>query len=174
MVSSGSADGGQNAGAAYLFARDQGGPGQWGQVHKLTASDWQAADDFGLFVAIDGDSAIVGARNEDAGGSAAGAAYVFDRDQGGAGQWGEVAKLMAMDAQAVDWFGTGVAIGGVKTVSLALLVLAVVATMRRRERVEAFSRTIAMATMRRAAAVVVLMGLVISCFTLLLCYTVYP
>ena len=104
--------GGSTAGAAYIFERDQGGPNNWGEVKKLFASDAQAGDWFGVSVAIDGDIAIVGARQEDAGGSFAGAAYVFERDQGGPGNWGEVTKLTASDAQTNDVFGVSVAVSG--------------------------------------------------------------
>ena len=51
-----------------------------GEVKKLTASDAQADDDFGFSVAVSGDTAIVGAYHEDAGGSDASAAYVFELD----------------------------------------------------------------------------------------------
>ncbi len=103
---------GTNAGAAYVFQRNQGGQGNWGQVKKLTASDAEAGDYFGTSVAIYGDTAIVGARFESAGGFQAGAAYVFRRDLGGPDNWGEVAKLTASDAQATDWFGATVAVSG--------------------------------------------------------------
>ena len=98
------------AGAAYVFQRGQGGADNWGQVTKLTASDAQAGDGFGGGVAVSGGTAIVGALGEDAGGSAAGAAYVFERDEGGANNWGEVAKLTASDGQADDNFGASVAV----------------------------------------------------------------
>ncbi|MCH7488604.1 MAG: FG-GAP repeat protein [Chloroflexi bacterium] len=104
--------GGSGAGAAYVFQRDQGGTGNWGQVKKLTASDAQAGDFFGSSVAVSGDTAVVGAWFEDAGGSDAGAAYVFQRDQGGANNWGEVKKLLASDAQDFDQFGYSVAVSG--------------------------------------------------------------
>lgn len=69
------------AGAAYVFGRDQGGTNNWGELAKLTASDAQVGDRFGDSVAISGDTAIVGARDEDGGAgdplTAAGAAYVF-------------------------------------------------------------------------------------------------
>ena len=103
---------GTNAGAAYVYQRDQGGANTWGEVTKLIASDAEAGDYFGTSVAVDGDIAIVGARFESAGGFQAGAAYVFQRDQGGANAWGEVRKLIASDAQATDWFGATVAVSG--------------------------------------------------------------
>ena len=104
--------GGDDAGAAYLFQRDQGGADSWGEVAMLTASDAQAGDLFGWSVAVSGDSAVVGAFFEDAGGLFAGAAYLFQRDQGGADNWGEVKKLTASDAQGGDEFGSGVAVSG--------------------------------------------------------------
>ncbi len=104
--------GANNAGAAYLFARDQGGTDNWGQVKKLTASDVQADDYFGHPVSISGDVLVIGAWGEDSGGSLAGAAYVFERNQGGADNWGQVKKLTASDAQADDRFGTAVSING--------------------------------------------------------------
>ncbi len=61
--------------------------------------------------------------------------------------------------------------GGMKTITLAVLILGVVSTLRRRNRIEAFSRTIALPLVRRAAAVVILMGLVVAGFTLILCHT---
>ncbi len=103
---------GFHAGGAYIFQRDEGGADNWGQVEKLTASDAQAGDNFGWSVAVSGDTAVVGANQEDAEGNLAGAAYVFQRDQGGADNWGEVKKLLASDADAGDSFGGSVAVSG--------------------------------------------------------------
>lgn len=104
--------GGANAGAAYIFARNAGGTNAWGQVKKLSASDAQEGDAFGLAVAVAGDVIVVGAYGEDAGGGEAGAAYVFERNAGGTNGWGQVAKLTASDAQASDYFGHAVAVAG--------------------------------------------------------------
>ena len=83
------------------------------ELAKLTASDAAALDEFGNSVAISGDTAVVGARDDDnAGGPNAGSAYVFERNQGGAGAWGEVLKLTASDAAAQDRFGWSVALSG--------------------------------------------------------------
>ncbi len=108
--------GGTNSGAVYVFQRDESGVNTWGQVSKLTASDAQIDDEFGYSVAISGDTAAVGALKEDAGGTNAGAAYVFDRDEGGADNWGQVTKLTASDTHAFDFFGTSVAVSGDITV----------------------------------------------------------
>ncbi len=61
--------------------------------------------------------------------------------------------------------------GGVKVVTMTVLLLGVVATLRGRPRVEAFSRTLAFPFLRRAAALVIVMGVAVSGFVLLLCYT---
>ena len=53
--------------------------------------------------------------------------------------------------------------GGFKTVTLAVLVLSVWATLRRRDNVEAFGRTLVLETLRRAAALVILfLGLLLA------------
>lgn len=99
--------GGTNAGAAYVFVRSSG---IWTQEAKLTASDAAANDEFGIDVALSGDTALVGAYlNDNVGGSDAGAAYVFVRS---AGVWTQQAKLTADDAQPGDSFGNSVALSG--------------------------------------------------------------
>lgn len=66
--------------AAYVFERDQGGPGLWGEIVKLTASDDDGTDNvFGAAVAVSGRTVVVGAPNDNDAGFAAGAAYVFVR-----------------------------------------------------------------------------------------------
>ena len=97
-------------GAAYVFLRDAGGKDNWGEVTKLTASDAESGDFFGDSVAVSGDTALIGGLGEDDGGSFAGAAYVFQRDDGGVNNWGEVKKLTASDAEAFSYFGTSVAV----------------------------------------------------------------
>ncbi len=99
--------GNNNQGAAYVFARDQGWPGRWHQVKKLTASDGAGGDYFGWSVSISGDTLVVGADFAD---SATGAAYVFARNHGGADNWGQVKKLTASDGDWNDYFGFSVSI----------------------------------------------------------------
>jgi hypothetical protein len=101
-------DNGFNSGSVYVFERDEGGAGNWGQVTKLTASDGAEVDVFGVSVSISGDTLIVGARNNNSNGSA----YLFERDAGGSGNWGQVAKLTASDGAVYDYFGTAVSISG--------------------------------------------------------------
>lgn len=70
-------------GAAYVFARSSGG--MWYQQDILNASNADFGDQFGYSVAVSGDTAVVGAHQEDSDGTSpsnnsardAGAAYVF-------------------------------------------------------------------------------------------------
>jgi len=103
---------GDASGAAYVFERNWDGTNGWGQVKKLTASDGESSDLLGYSVAISGDTAIVGAHGSDDRGAWTGAAYVFERDQGGSNNWGETRKLVATDGVAEDYFGFSVAGSG--------------------------------------------------------------
>jgi hypothetical protein len=118
---------GMSAGAAYVFDRDRGGSGSWGLVKKLTAWDAEAGIGFGFGVAVTADTAIVGARTGNNGGMYTGSAYVFERDQGSADNWGEVSKLTASDAGERDNFGASVAASG-KTVIIGAATKSVEAT----------------------------------------------
>ena len=105
-----------DAGVAYVYERNRGGADNWGEVAILRASDAQTDDRFGTSVSISGDTIVVGAWQENGGAGdpafQSGAAYVYERNQGGADNWGEVAILRASDAQASDWFGSSVSISG--------------------------------------------------------------
>jgi len=61
--------------------------------------------------------------------------------------------------------------GGIKTSSLAVMILAVWATLRGRQHVEAFGRRISEVVVRRAGAVMVVMVALVSVGTLTLCFT---
>jgi len=95
--------GGTDAGAAYIFTRSGT---TWSQQAKIQASDAAAGDYFGMSVSIsgDGDTAIVGAQLEGAGG---GSAYIFTRS---GTTWSQQDKLQASDSEANDNFGFSVSI----------------------------------------------------------------
>ena len=99
-------DNGSNSGSAYVFVRDGT---IWRQQAKLTASDGATNDFFGWSVALDGDTAFVGAHEDDDAGSESGSAYMFVRD---GITWNQQAKLTASDAAAHDLFGRAVALDG--------------------------------------------------------------
>ncbi len=86
------------------------GAGAQQELAKITASDGASGDEFANALGLSGDTAVFGAGGKDAGnGFFSGAAYVF-RDVGGT--WQELARLTASDGQAVDVFGSSVAISG--------------------------------------------------------------
>jgi FG-GAP repeat protein len=103
-------------GSAYVFVRPPGGwLGALNETAKLSASDSQAGDSFGISVAVSGETVVVGANLDDFGDtfSAQGSAYVFVRPAGGwAGALNEDAKLSASDKAETDRFGNSVAISG--------------------------------------------------------------
>jgi hypothetical protein len=96
---SGDDDHGENSGAAYVFTRIGG---IWTQQAKLVPTDVSDGDRFGGSVALDGDTAVVGAIWDDDQGDDSGAAYVFIRAGGG---WTQQAKLLPGDGAAGDLFG---------------------------------------------------------------------
>ncbi|MCH8963267.1 MAG: FG-GAP repeat protein, partial [Bacteroidetes bacterium] len=99
-------DGGDGAGAVYVFVRQ----GQtWTQQAKLIASDAGEDDSFGRAVALDGDYLLVSAPGNDEQGERTGAAYVFKRD---GETWTQQAKLTASDAGVGDGLGSAVALEG--------------------------------------------------------------
>jgi hypothetical protein len=103
------------AGAVYVFTRVDS---SWSQQALLKASNAESTDFFGISVALDGDTVVVGAFNEDSsadGGendnsaSNAGAVYVFTRVDS---IWSQQAYLKASNAEEYDYFGFSVALDG--------------------------------------------------------------
>jgi hypothetical protein len=106
-----------SAGAAYVFVRNSG---IWTQQAYLKASNTGIYDTFGMGVAVDADTIVVGAYGEDSSTTGsnstpnedaadAGAAYVFVRNSG---IWTQQAYLKASNSGAGDGFGARVAIDG--------------------------------------------------------------
>jgi trimeric autotransporter adhesin len=83
----------------------------WIQQAELTASDGGEYDDFGYSVAVNGNTAVVGATCHpyQPPNCGPGAAYVFVQN---AGAWSEQAELAASDGAAGDGFGYSVAVSG--------------------------------------------------------------
>ncbi len=95
------------AGSAYIFHRSGE---NWTQQAKITASDAESGDWFGVGVCINGDYVAVGARYENPGGvDAAGSAYIFHRS---GENWTQQAKINASDVESWDSFGVSVSING--------------------------------------------------------------
>ena len=91
-------------GSAYVFTRTGA---TWTQQQKLIASDGITNDLFGGSIAIAGDTAVVGARQDFAAPNGTGKAYVFVRS---GNVWTQQQALTAADAISGDVFGNAVAI----------------------------------------------------------------
>lgn len=84
----------------------RGAPPSRTETASLAASDGDEGDWFGTVVALDRDTALVGApEDEDPNGDAAGSAYVFARGPGG---WRQRQKLAPDDCDPGDRFGSDV------------------------------------------------------------------
>lgn len=91
-------------GAVYVFTRSGT---TWTMQAELTASTGAANDNFGFFVALSGDTALIGANGAN---GHEGAAYVFTRTGSSWSQQG--GALTASDGAAGDQFGFSVALSG--------------------------------------------------------------
>lgn len=100
----------QSQGAGYLYVEPTGG---WATTSaytaKLTASTGQTYDNLGYSVAINGNTAVLGAPGSS---TEQGAAYVYVEPTGGWTTTTETAALTASDGGAGDAFGTSVAVSG--------------------------------------------------------------
>ena len=106
--------GADRSGGAILYGRNVGGPGNWGEIKILKASDRQAEDRAGdeNGLALFGDYLALGAFREDRDlvvpQMDAGAAYIFKRNHGGVDNWGEIKKIVSSVKEDRAYFGWSV------------------------------------------------------------------
>ena len=85
-----------NTGAVFVFDSDLGGAGYWGHAGTLVATDFREYGELGWSVGIFADTVVAGSFSEVLPAETdPGAAYVFERDRGGVGNWGQTRKLVA-------------------------------------------------------------------------------
>ena len=102
---------GVQSGAAYIYRYDPDSS-EWAYEATLTASGFETAYLFGFSVSIDGDVALIGARDAEINGMfQAGSAFVFRYDPDTSG-WVEEAMLTDPDGEERDGFGQSVSIRG--------------------------------------------------------------
>jgi len=102
---------GANSGAVYVYLRNAN-TGLWEEEDKLVMQGMAAGDNFGASVAIEGDTIVVGAPQDDisVGSNFHGSAHVFTRGPGG---WDSGVELLPMDADlAYENYGISVDIDG--------------------------------------------------------------
>jgi uncharacterized repeat protein (TIGR01451 family) len=94
-------------GSVFVYIR---AGGVWSLQQQLLADDRGVNDAFGESVAVEGNTALVGAQWADVGGrSDAGAAYVFVRN---GATWSQQQKLVAPDPENRVWLGRSVSLSG--------------------------------------------------------------
>jgi hypothetical protein len=96
-----------DVGAAYIFQKLQNG--KWQLMQKLQPDDLKAVDCFGTSVAISGKVAVVGAMWVDVPAVNAGAAYIFQLENG---KWQLKQKVQPEKLAYYEWFGHSVAVDG--------------------------------------------------------------
>ncbi|HVV84016.1 MAG TPA: FG-GAP repeat protein [Kofleriaceae bacterium] len=101
-------DGTSRSGAVYIYHREGN---SWRSTQKLKGSALATDRHLGEALAMEGDTLVVGARQDDALGVDAGAIYVFRLDAG-AGLWHEEQRITATDGSRGDRFGQSVALSG--------------------------------------------------------------
>jgi hypothetical protein len=98
-----------DAGAGAVYAYRQNGA-DVNFLNKFVSNDRVTSDSFGFALALDGDTALIGApKHTGSVGTLAGAAYVFTRTGTG---WAQLAKWVAPGTQARDQLGYAVALSG--------------------------------------------------------------
>ena len=107
---------GPDSGSAHVFTRTGSAWTQQQQLFPVVGPAlgevvyYASYDNFGSSVALEGDTALIGAWHDGtAGGSRAGSAYVFSRSEG---SWSQHQQLSAPDGAQDDFFGTAVAVSG--------------------------------------------------------------
>jgi hypothetical protein len=97
-------------GKVYIYERNQGGAENWGQaaafLPALSALS-TASPQFGSSLALSGERLAVGSPYETGSivANAQGRVRLFERNQGGAGNWGQVVLLAGNDSGAAERFG---------------------------------------------------------------------
>jgi uncharacterized repeat protein (TIGR01451 family) len=98
---------GNETGSAYVFT---GAGASWSEQEKLTASGAEGGDRFSWSLALQGDTAFIGAPNDDHdGGTMAGSGYVFERN---GTAWGSEKTIVPMDGGDSQGFGSSLAMDG--------------------------------------------------------------
>jgi hypothetical protein len=102
------------SGSVYIFEKDNKS-GLWNEVQKIVASDRDENDNFGISIAINGNTLAVGAAFEDQDENgknileSAGSTYIFEKDSI-TKVWEQKQKIVASDRDEYDMFGWSLSI----------------------------------------------------------------
>ncbi|MFN4257548.1 MAG: hypothetical protein ACK4Q5_21340, partial [Saprospiraceae bacterium] len=95
-------------GSAYVFSQSL----SWGQLKQIKAFNGAAVDYFGNAVSVEGSTAAIAAYgfNHPLGGTDVGTVYIYEKDLGGANNWGFRTGVGAFDGAAYDYFGSALSL----------------------------------------------------------------
>ncbi len=102
-------------GCVFIHSRNLGGTNNWGLLREIRSDESMGGDRFGEALALDGDRLVVGApvMTRDVDTYRAGTVYVFERNEGGTDNWGQVVKILKPGTAVLDdYFGSAVAVSG--------------------------------------------------------------
>src|SRR5688572_23869383 len=99
-------NGQRDPGTVHVFQRQQSA---WVRAGVLPVPEARIEDSFGISMATDGKTLVVGAQFADSRGDDSGLAYVFERS---GEQWRPAVVISALDARAGDQFGLTVSVSG--------------------------------------------------------------
>jgi len=99
-------DNGVDSGSMYVFTRSGI---TWTQQAKVLATDGTTGDVFACWISLAGDTALIGAGDDDDNGVDSGSVYVFTRS---GTTWTQQTKLLASDGAAGDEFGSNFDLDG--------------------------------------------------------------
>ena len=103
---------GTDSGSALIYRLVPGTTNTWSLWRQLQPGAVDASDKFGASVSISSDWIAVGATRDEAGSTASGAVYMFNRNQGGSNNWGLVTRIAPSGLPATSLFGTSVDLDG--------------------------------------------------------------
>jgi hypothetical protein len=112
-----------NIGAAFIYRKDNGGVNNWGLVKKITHTGGVLDDNFGRAVSISGDWIAVGVVGRESVSpvvSDAGSVVLFQRNLGGANNWGQSVEIFPSDPIFDGQFGSVLMINGSNLITSAL------------------------------------------------------
>lgn len=93
-----------------VYERDDGHPDGWRETAQVAIDS--VSDYFGENVSLEGDRLAVSAYKDDEGAYNSGAVYLFERDAGGPGTWGQIARLKQSDPVSGAGMGNSVELSG--------------------------------------------------------------
>ena len=102
-------DNGNNSGSAYVYEKENG---FWSKITKLLPIDGSKGDRFGISVAIDNDTILIGAQGDDDNGKNSGSVYSYIRTRLDffVYSWEQDQKITPSDAGQYEYFGSSVSI----------------------------------------------------------------